>query len=185
MQNESQFSPAVMEGAGVYNRHATVQSAGASLAIPFLEKAVRDVSLGPADSPFVIADYGSSQGKNSLAPIRIALGNLRPRLGPDRAVCVFHVDQPANDFNTLFEVLNADPDRYALDDANIFPCAIGRSFYESVLPPDSVHLGWCAYAAVWLSRISSAGCSGLGNFPFFAIPRVAAWGPAGGCAARS
>jgi long-chain acyl-CoA synthetase len=143
----------VMEGNGAYNRHATFQAAGARLAVPFLEKAVSEVSLDPADLPVVIADYGSSQGKNSLAPIRIAIGNLRPRLGPNRPISVFHVDLPANDFNTLFEVLAMDPDSYALDDANVFPYAIGRSFYENVLPPDSVHLGWCAYAAVWLSRI--------------------------------
>jgi hypothetical protein len=35
----------------------------------------------------------------------------------------------------------------------VFPAAIGRSFYENVLPPGSVHLGWSSYAAVWLSRI--------------------------------
>ena len=64
-----------------------------------------------------------------------------------------HVDQPSNDFNALFEVLDVDPDRYVLDEPNVFPAAIGRSFYESVLPPGSVHLGWCSYAAVWLSRI--------------------------------
>jgi hypothetical protein len=81
MENESGFSPAVMEGGGAYNRHATLQAAGARLAIPFFEKAVRDVTLDPVDLPVVIADYGSSQGKNSLAPIRIAIGNLRPRLG--------------------------------------------------------------------------------------------------------
>src|SRR6516162_465277 len=45
------------------------------------------------------------------------------------------------------------PDRYILDDPNVFPTAIGRSFYESVLPPSSVHLGWSSYAAVWLSRV--------------------------------
>jgi hypothetical protein len=66
---------------------------------------------------------------------------------------VFHVDQPANDFNTLFEVLGTDPDRYGLGEPNVFPCAIGRSFYERVLPPESVHLGWSSYAAMWLSRI--------------------------------
>ena len=60
---------------------------------------------------------------------------------------------PPNDFNTLFEVLDADPDRYVLDEPNVFPAAIGRSFYESVLPPGSVDLGWCSYAAVWLSRV--------------------------------
>jgi hypothetical protein len=62
---------------------------------------------------------------------------------------VFHVDQPSNDFNALFEVLDVDPDRYVLDEPNVFPAAIGRSFYESVLPPGSVHLGWCSYAAVF------------------------------------
>jgi hypothetical protein len=66
---------------------------------------------------------------------------------------VFHVDQPANDFNTLFEVLDADPNRYELDDPHVFPCAIGRSFYRSVLPPDCVDVGWSSYAAVWLSSI--------------------------------
>jgi hypothetical protein len=64
-----------------------------------------------------------------------------------------HVDQAANDFNTLFDVLHRDPERYALDDPNVFPSAIGRSFYTNVLPPDHVHLGWSSYAVVWLSRI--------------------------------
>jgi hypothetical protein len=53
-------------------------------------------------------------------------------------------------------VLDTDPDRYALDDPNIFPSAIGRSFYEDVLPPGSVHLGWCSFAAMWLSRIPAS-----------------------------
>jgi hypothetical protein len=40
-----------------------------------------------------------------------------------------------------------------VDEPNVFPCAIGRSFYENVLPPEHVHVGWSSYAAVWLSRI--------------------------------
>jgi hypothetical protein len=40
-----------------------------------------------------------------------------------------------------------------LHDGNVFPHVIGRSFYEQVLPPGSVHLAWSSYAAVWLSRI--------------------------------
>jgi hypothetical protein len=83
----------------------------------------------------------------------VAIENLRRRVGPDRAVSVFHIDQPSNDFNSMFRVLDGDPPRYALNEPNVFPCAIGRSFYENVLPPNSVHLGWCSYAAVWLSRV--------------------------------
>ncbi|MBV8069349.1 MAG: hypothetical protein JO270_05550 [Acidobacteriaceae bacterium] len=145
----------VMEGKGAYNKHATIPASGAVLALPFLERASQEVTLGNEPDPIVIADYGSSQGKNSLRPMRVAIRNLRPRVSPNRPVFVFHIDQPTNDFNCLFEVLSSDPDRYALDEAHVFPCAIGRSFYEQVLPPHSVHLGWCSYAAVWLRQIPS------------------------------
>ena len=141
-----------MEGDGSYNRHAQLPADGATLAIPMLEKAIRDVDIS-GDGPIVVTDYGSSQGKNSLAPMKAAITALRKRTGPERAICVFHVDQPSNDFNSLFEVLDADPGRYTANDPNVYPAAIGRSFYESVLPPGSVHLGWSSYAAVWLSRV--------------------------------
>jgi len=121
--------------------------------MPLLEKAVQGVQLDPGEQPVVIADYGSSQGKNSMAPMHLAIGGLRCRVGPNRPIFVFHIDQPSNDFTTLFAVLDADPDRYVVDEPNVFPCAIGRSFYENVLPPRSVNLGWSSYAAVWLSRI--------------------------------
>ena len=143
----------VMEGKGAYNRHATLQAGGIGLALSRLERAANDLEPGSDSNPVVIADYGSSQGKNSLVPMRAAIAQLRSRLDPERAVFVFHVDQPSNDFNTLFEVLDADANRYTLGQTNVFPCAIGRSFYEQVLPANSVHLGWASYAAVWLSRI--------------------------------
>jgi SAM dependent carboxyl methyltransferase len=153
MSEHVHISPGVMEGKGAYNKHAALPAGGATLALPFLEEAVRNVAIDVSDRPIIIADYGSSQGKNSLGPMKLALKNLRPRIVPSRPIVVVHIDQPTNDFNSLFEVLATDPDRYALDEPNVFPCAIGRSFYERVLPPDSVHLGWCSYAAVWLSRI--------------------------------
>ena len=134
----------VMEGKGAYNKFAKLPAGGAALALPLLEKAVRNVAVDAGDQPVVIADYGSSQGENSMAPILAAIRNLRQQAGPDRPICVFHIDQPSNDFNTLFEVLDSDPDRYVLDQPNVFPAAIGRSFYESVLPAGSVHLGWCS-----------------------------------------
>jgi hypothetical protein len=146
-------SHGVMEGGGSYNLHAKVQAGGANLALPLLEEAVEHISLEAGNQPVVVADYGSSQGKNSLAPMRAAIRGLRKRVGLERPIFVVHVDQADNDFNTLFGVLHADPECYAVDDANVFPSAIGRSFYESVLPKNYVHLGWSSYAAVWLSRI--------------------------------
>jgi SAM dependent carboxyl methyltransferase len=149
----SVHSHGVMEGNGAYNRHARIPAGGAALALPLLEEAVRSLDLRGRDEPVVVADYGSSQGKNSLTPMRAAIRGLRTRIGPDRPIFVTHVDQPANDFNTLFDVLHSDPECYSADDPNVFPSAIGRSFYESVFPKEHVHLGWSSYAAVWLSRI--------------------------------
>jgi hypothetical protein len=143
----------VMEGKGSYNKHAKLPAGGAALAMPLLEKAVQSLELEPVEQSIVIADYGSSQGKNSMAPMHVAIRGLRDRIGPSRAIFIFHIDQPSNDFNALFSVLHGDSDRYVIDEPNVFPAAIGRSFYENVLPPNSVHLAWSSYAAVWLSRI--------------------------------
>jgi hypothetical protein len=96
---------------------------------------------GGGDEPVVIADYGSSQGKNSLAPVRAAIRGLRTRVRLQRSILVVHIDQYTSDFNTLFDVLHNDPERYSLDDPNVFPSAIGRSFYETVFPPHHVDLG--------------------------------------------
>ena len=70
-------SHGAMEGKGVYNRYAKLQAGGAAMALPSLEKAVRNMALEPGDQPVVIADYGSSQGKNSLAPCRSGLERLQ------------------------------------------------------------------------------------------------------------
>jgi hypothetical protein len=153
MSSKSTSSHGVMEGSGAYNRHALVPADGSALALPVLKKAIQNMALDRMDRPVVIADYGSSQGKNSLAPMQLGIQDLRCQLGAQRPIFVFHVDLPANDFTTLFELLNSRADRYAADDANVFPCAIGRSFYEKVLPSKYVDLGWSSYAAVWLSRV--------------------------------
>jgi hypothetical protein len=153
MANQATSIHGVMEGGGSYNRHAKIPEGGGILALPFLEQAVKNATLEGGDQPVVVADYGCSQGKNSLTPMRTAIKALRQRLGSGRPISIVHVDQAANDFNTLFDVLQSDPGRYCVDDSAIFSSAIGRSFYEPVFPREHVHLGWSSYAAVWLSRI--------------------------------
>ena len=85
--------------------------------------------------------------------MRAAIAILRARTSPQRSILVYHIDLPANDFSTLFDVLESDPDSYVVADPNAFPSAIGRSFYRSVLPPNHADLAWSSYAAQWLSQI--------------------------------
>ena len=65
---------------------------------------------------------------------------------------VVHTDLADNDFTALFHTLAADADSYLGRDPLVFASAIGRSFYERLLPPGSVTLGWCSWAVQWLSR---------------------------------
>jgi hypothetical protein len=63
----------VIEAGGSYNLHAKIPAGGGNLALPYLEKTARSCTLRSGSDPIVIADYGSSQGRNSLAPMRAAI----------------------------------------------------------------------------------------------------------------
>jgi hypothetical protein len=125
--------------------------------------------------------------------MRLSIQVLRSRLGPRRFTSIAHTDLPANDFSSLFATIEDDQRGYVLGDPNVFPHAVGRSFYRPTLPGAQVSLGWSAYAAQWLSRIPGtvpghiigfqqrrlasgllrAGEAGLGDFPETALRRIA------------
>jgi len=148
--------PAPMEGHGRYNRSSRVQATGLSPALPLLEQAARTVDLVADPIPIVVADFGASQGRNSLAPMMVAIHALRDRVGPERAISVVHTDLPDSDFTALFQLLDSDPDSYLRLDPVAFAFAVGRSFYKQILPTDSVTLGWSSWAIQWLSRLPTA-----------------------------
>ena len=104
----------------------------------------------------VIADYGSSVGRNSLAPIAAAIRVLRARAGAERPISVVHADLPRNDFSSLFQTLETNPASYLHDDPASFAFTAGRSFYRQILPAGSVTLGWSSWAVQWLSRTPCA-----------------------------
>jgi hypothetical protein len=145
--------PAPMEGHGIYNRSSRVQAAGLLPAVSLFERAARTVALPAPPRPIVIADYGSSEGRNSLDPMAVAISALRERVGPERAISVIHTDMAENDFTALFRMLATDSNSYLRGDAAVFCSAIGRSFYEQILPADSVTLAWSSWAVQWLSRV--------------------------------
>jgi hypothetical protein len=69
-----------------------------------LEQAAAEIAIPDDTRPIAVADYGCSEGRNSLAPLRAASRVLRERFGPDRAITVTHTDLPANDFSSLVSV---------------------------------------------------------------------------------
>jgi hypothetical protein len=145
--------PAPMEGNGAYNRSSAVQGATSFPAMRMFERAAETVLLPVPPVPIVIADYGAATGRNSLAPMRTAIGALRRRIGVDAAISVIHTDLPENDFTTLFQTLTGDPESYLNGDEAVFASAVGSSFYRQILPSCSVALGWSSWAVQWLSRV--------------------------------
>lgn len=137
-----------MQGGGFYNRHSGLQAANLTSALPLLEQAAAAIPLGQADT-LVIADYGSSEGRNSLSPMALAIDRLRERT--DRAIEVVHCDLPSNDFRSLFTLLDGDPQSY-LSRSEVYASAIGRSHFGRVMPADRVDLGWSSNAIHWMSR---------------------------------
>jgi SAM dependent carboxyl methyltransferase len=150
------IQPAPMEGKGAYNRSSSVQAVGSLPAIALLEQAARKVALPPSPGLVVIADYGSSEGHNSLVPMSAAIRMIRERVGHERAIFVFHTDLPGNDFTALFQTLTNDPDGYLRNDPAVFAAAVGRSYFQQILPASSVTLGWSAWAVQWLSQVPCA-----------------------------
>ena len=78
---------------------------------------------------------------------------LRRRTRHDHAILVTHTDVPDNDFAALFQTVSEDPDSYLHTDTKCFTSAIGRSFYDQIVPSKTVNLGWSSWATHWLRRI--------------------------------
>lgn len=142
--------PSVMEGQGFYNEHSQQQAGAASFGYSALETAAGEVPLA---SVVRMADFGSSQGRNSLEPVRRALAVLRKRRS-DQVVEVTHTDLAQNDFNSLIQLV-VSPDGYLAGQTGVYASARGGSFYLQLFPEVTLQLGWSSIATHWLSRAPS------------------------------
>jgi len=100
----------VTEARSFHNKYAASQASGGRCRC---WRKPRETSPSTrATAPIVIADYGSSQGKNSLAPMRSAIAPLPGRISARPPICVVHADVAENDFGTLFDAVDTAPDNY-------------------------------------------------------------------------
>jgi salicylate 1-O-methyltransferase len=140
-------------GSASYTESSRLQAAGLRAAVSLFEHAANEVPLPRSPQPIVIADYGAGTGHNSLLPIGAAITQLRTRTRHDQSILVAHTDAAENDFTVLFKTLSDDPASYLKHDVAAYASAVGRSFYQQILPSNSVTLGWSSWAVQWLSKI--------------------------------
>lgn len=139
-----------MEGGGFYNRNSSLQAAAIEKMLPLWRRAVEAVPLG--GSRITVVDYGSSQGSNSMAPIGVAIEVLREQRGAVEPIEVVHTDLPGNDFSSLFTTVLEGKSSYLQRAQNVFFSAIGRTYFDQLLPAGSVDLGWNSWTLQWMSR---------------------------------
>ena len=139
-----------MQGGGFYNRHSSLQDAAIRKVLPLWREALEGAALANRD--VTIVDYGSSEGRNSMAPIGAAIDCVRQRTNDAASISVIHTDLPGNDFSTLFRTLIENEDSYLKRGAGIYPSAIGRSYFEQIVPANSVDIAWNSWTLQWMSE---------------------------------
>ena len=136
----------VMAGGGAYDRHSKLQAGVLHLAGSCLERAVSALAARAKDRPVAVADYGSATGKNSIEVMQRIRALLRAAYGREPSLTLTFCDQPANDWNALAQRLDA---AFAGEE-HVHALLRAKSFYGSVLAPDSLDLAWSASSVHWL-----------------------------------
>ncbi len=140
-----------MVGHGFYNRNSAPQMSAIEHVLPWLDEAVAGLPLegGGAGGTIGLADFGCSEGRNSIAVMRRVVEALRART--DRPVLTVHSDLPTNDFSRLFTDLRPEGGSvYAAPE--VWSAAVGGSMFDRLLPPRSLHLATTFNAIGFFSR---------------------------------
>ncbi|CAF0857565.1 unnamed protein product [Adineta steineri] len=124
-----------------YNDNSTIQKAAIQSSFELIKESIDALDIPQVN---IIADYGSSQGVNSIYTIKQIIDYLRQTNKCVKDPLVIHNDLPTNDWTSLFQLLVKDNSYYGV--------ASGHSFYEQCLPNNSVGIGYCSTSIHWLSK---------------------------------
>jgi gibberellin A4 carboxyl methyltransferase len=139
-----------MKGGGYYDQHSTAQLSAIQALDDWVDDAVANLPLPAPVQPVTVLDLGSSEGRNAVRHMAAIVAGLRRRT--DQPLQTIYNDLASNDFNQLFA--NLEEARSAgLFDADVYPGAVGGSFYGPLLPPGTVHLATSFNAIQWLDRL--------------------------------
>jgi hypothetical protein len=124
-----------------YNSSSVLQKTAVQLSVKFIREGINALDGISVD---IIADFGSSQGSNSISAMKTIINYLRETKKIVKQPLVIHNDLPTNDWTSLFHLLNKDKSYNGV--------ASGRSFYEQCLPSNSLSIGYSSSSLHWLSN---------------------------------
>ncbi|MEP3046027.1 MAG: hypothetical protein ABJL55_08095 [Roseibium sp.] len=138
-----------MTGGGFYNANSEPQWMAIEAVLDWLKNAVLEVPLD-GKAPVTLADFGCSEGRNSIAVMSHALNTLLPRT--DKPIQTVHSDLPTNDFSKLLQALRQDGVS-VFDSHRVYSSVVGGSMFDQLLPPQSVHIATTFNAIGFLSEM--------------------------------
>ncbi|WP_298959788.1 hypothetical protein [uncultured Roseibium sp.] len=137
-----------MVGGGFYDENSAPQWRAIEAVFPLIGNAMATLEV-ENEGTIRLADFGCSEGHNSIAVMTEALNTLLPRTS--RSVQTIHSDLPTNDFSKLF--LNLRPvGRSVYGSERVFSCVVAGSMYDQLVPNRSLHLAMTFNAIGFLSR---------------------------------
>ncbi len=142
-----------MIGQGFYNRNSAPLMSAIDHVLSWLDNAVTDLSLGDGAGTIGLADFGCSEGRNSIAVMRRLISGLRKRT--QRHILTAHSDLPTNDFSELFIGLRPGG-QSVFDDPGVSSCAVGGSMFDRLLPPRSLHIAMSMQSAFLVAVLSQS-----------------------------
>ncbi len=137
-----------MVGRGFYDRNSAPQWAAIEAVLPWVEEAIAGMALADPPPTIALADFGCSEGRNSIQVMRRLIPAIRARTG--RPVQTIHSDLPTNDYASLMRALRADG--RSVFGERVFSAVVPGSMFEQQLPPRSIHLAMTYNAIGFLSR---------------------------------
>ncbi|KAL4955340.1 S-adenosyl-L-methionine-dependent methyltransferase [Aspergillus filifer] len=136
-----------MVGGGYYNRNSSLQALVA-------EECGGLVT--PADvqgKRITLADYGCSEGSNSVRMLRRAFESLPE----DCSITIVFNDTPANDYNSLSTTIDhflRVPE--VTNSRSIMSLMAPQSYYDQIVPNEYIDIGFSTACLHWISRLQPA-----------------------------
>lgn len=138
-----------MVGHAFYNAHSAPQMSAINYIVPWMNDAVSELHLDDMRETIGLADFGCSEGRNSIEMMKRLVAAFRRKT--ERPILTIHSDLSTNDFSELFKGLRPD-DRPAFSQADVYSVAVGGSMFEQLLPPNCLHFATTFNAIGFLSR---------------------------------
>jgi len=151
-----------MIGRGFYNRNSAPQWAAIHYVLPWIDEAVRGMDFADPPATVGLADFGCSEGGNSIAVMTTLVAACREHT--TRPIQAIHSDLPTNDFSELFKRLRREG-RSVYGEA-VHSAAVGGSMFDQLLPPRSVHF------ATTFNAIGFLGARPLDRLPGYILPNL-------------